>query len=123
MKRIYLIALIVLACVVTLNSYFLKQIKTSQLDFQKNFLLRQTELCGNHVEKTLSNYENDLNRIIFKYIGETHEIFRTNKVMNLITRDLESFMPSTAISFRISLFTITRTVTWVFLSMTMMNLL
>ncbi len=90
MKRIYLIAVIVLVCVVSLNAYFLNQIRKSQFDFQKNILLRQAQLCGNHVEKTLLNYDNDLNRIIYKYIGETHKIFRNKQVMSLITKDLES---------------------------------
>ncbi len=90
MKRIYTIVIIVLAVVVGLNMYFFSQIRRSQLDFQRNILLRQTQLCGNHVERTVSNYESDLNRIIFKYMGQIHEIFQNRDVMYPITRDLES---------------------------------
>ncbi len=91
MKRIYIIVIIVLSFVVGLNTFFYSQIRESQLDFQKNILLRQTQLCGNHVERTVSNYESDLNRTIFKYIKEMHDIFLDKQVMYLITRDLESF--------------------------------
>ncbi len=91
MKRIYLIVVIVLAVVIGLNIYFFSQIRNSQLAFQSNILLHQTQLCGNHVERTVSNYESDLNRIIFKYVGDMHSIFQDKQVMYLVTRDLESF--------------------------------
>ncbi len=91
MKRIYIIVIIVLAIVIGLNAYFFDQIKTSQQDFQRNILLRQTQLCGNHVERTVSNYESDLNRIIFKYIGDMHNIFKDKQVIYQVNRDLESF--------------------------------
>ena len=91
MKRIYIIVIIVLAIVIGLNLYFFDQIRTSQQDFQRNILLRQTQLCGNHVERTVSNYESDLNRIIFKYIGDMHNIFTDKQVIYQVNRDLESF--------------------------------
>ncbi len=91
MKKIYLIVSLVLLVIISLNLVFFSLIKNAQTDFQKEVLLRQTQLCGSHVEKTISNYENDLTRIIYKNINRMHLVFEDRDVIFNIGRDLEGF--------------------------------
>jgi signal transduction histidine kinase/DNA-binding response OmpR family regulator len=91
MKRIYIIVSSVLVFILLINLFFIGQIRKSMINFQKEILFHQTQLCGNHVEKTIKEYENDLNRIIFNNIQNIHAIFDDPKVMADINRDLEGF--------------------------------
>jgi signal transduction histidine kinase/CheY-like chemotaxis protein len=61
------------------------------INFQKEILFHQTQLCGNHIEINIKEYENDLNRIIFNNVQKIHAVFDDPKVLTEITRDLEGF--------------------------------
>jgi len=91
MKRNYLIITIVIFVIIGFNLFFFNLIKKSQIDFQKKILIQQTELCGSYLEQFISEYESDLNRIIFKHIHDIHSIFSNNKIMERINNDLKSF--------------------------------
>ncbi len=91
MRKIYIIAILAITVIVVFIALLFTKVKEGQVNYQKNLLLSQVEKCGNHVEKTINNYESDLNRIIFKHIDEIHTIFEEQEAMFNISRDLESF--------------------------------
>ncbi len=90
MKRVYLIVSLILGFVILFNIFFLHNLKQSQIQFQKDLLVKQTNVCGSYIERTISNYESELNRVIFKNISDFHLIFNDDEKMFRISRDLES---------------------------------
>jgi signal transduction histidine kinase/DNA-binding response OmpR family regulator len=91
MKKIYLIIVAVLLALIAINHYYLKKFNRDQIVYQKNLVLEQSRLVGSHMEQIISNYENDLTKILFKYNYSLPEIFNSDKVLNNITSDLRSF--------------------------------
>lgn len=91
MKRTLLIVVVVILAVAGFNLFFFTHLKKVQLNYQKEVLLKQTMLCGEHLENIISDYENDLNRIIFRNLNTISTIFSDRKQMHSVTRELESF--------------------------------
>jgi len=91
MRRIYILVSTILILIVVVYLFFIGQIKHSLIEFQKDLLFKQTVLCGNYVDKTVKEYENDLNRIIFNNINVINTIFEDKKVMHNVNQELESF--------------------------------
>ncbi len=91
MKKIYYLLSIIIILTIGLNFILIKRAKSTQVNFQKDFLFEQTQLCGNFVEKAIKDYESDLTRIIFKHINEIYQIFDSPDAMFYISRDLEGF--------------------------------
>ncbi len=77
--------------IIVLNVILLYHLRNKQVQFHKNFLYNQTELCANYIETTISNYENDLNRIIFLNNKNLHLIFTDKKITNEILAELQKF--------------------------------
>jgi len=91
MKKIYITTIISLAFVIASSTLFFQKAKNEQVDYQEQILLTQAEKCGNYIERIISRYESDLNKIIFKHIDNIHSIFEDKDVLFSVSRDLESF--------------------------------
>jgi signal transduction histidine kinase/CheY-like chemotaxis protein len=91
MKKIYLIVVIVMLTVIGINYYFFIKCKKDQIDFQKELILQQTRLVGTHIEKTISDYQVDLTKILFNNSQYLSEIFSNEKVLNRVSNNLKSF--------------------------------
>lgn len=91
MKKIYIITIISITIVIAFSVLFFREAKNRQIEYQKNILIGQIIKCGNFVEKTLIDYESDLNGIIFKHIDHISDIFTEERIMYEVSRDLEGF--------------------------------
>lgn len=65
MKRFYFIIAFSFLLIVSVNVMFYRSFYNLQINQYKNFLLRQSEVCVNEVERTLLKFESDLNYILF----------------------------------------------------------
>ena len=80
MRKIYLIVVVALFIVIGINYYNFLKFQKDQVEFQKEVVLRQTRIIGGHLEKTISNYQNDLTKILFLNTQYLPEIFSNEKV-------------------------------------------
>lgn len=65
MSRIRLLVITLVGIIVLINSYYFYITYSQQVDFQKDLLIKQVEICASEIETTASNFENELNFIIF----------------------------------------------------------
>ncbi len=91
MKKIYLIIIFAILAVVSINIFFLLKLKNNILEYQKSLVSEQGRLCGSYIEKTLSSYENDLTRILFRNSQLIPEIFNNPRAFRKISSDLQGF--------------------------------
>ena len=91
MKKIYITVTLAITIIIVLIVLFFQKVKEGQIGYQKDLLQSQVQKCGDYVERTITNYESDLNRIIFKHINDIHNIFNDEETMYYIGRDLEGF--------------------------------
>lgn len=84
-----MIVLLLLLTVLGLNTLLYYRYKKNVIEYQKSLVLKRVELCGAYIEKTVSKYENDLTRILFKNFKELPEIFEDGKVFTHISLDLQ----------------------------------
>ena len=98
MKKIYILIPLVIVIIIASNVYYYLNIYHLQVNFQKNFLLKQTQISGYEIEKTGQDFLSDLNFILFseninkfftdpiakEEVSRKIEIFYT-KYQNLIT--------------------------------------
>lgn len=91
MKKIYLLVLTVFILLLGFNIFYLRQIKNSNIQFQKDIVFEQALVLGENIESTIHDYESDLTRIIFRNINEIYKIFHDKESMFYISRDLEGF--------------------------------
>ncbi len=91
MKKIIYISTASLLIILILNLLALKGIRDQNIKQQQKILFHQTRQCGIHIEKTISNYENELNRIIFYNSANLHMVFSNERVMSEIIANLKGF--------------------------------
>ena len=91
MKRILYTAFASLIFILLLNVLTIKNIRNKHNRQHQHILFTQTQLCGEHIEKTISNYENELNRIIYYNSKNLHMIFSNEKIMSEVITNLKSF--------------------------------
>ena len=98
MKKINILVPLIIIIVIISNVYYFLNTYHLQVDFQKNFLLKQTQISGYEIEKTGQDFLSDLNFILFseninrfftdpvarEEVSRKIEIFYT-KYQNLIT--------------------------------------
>ena len=65
MRRIYLLLIAIILVLVTANIYYYLNIHKQQVNFQKNILTRQTEICSWEIEQHTANFMNEINYILF----------------------------------------------------------
>lgn len=91
MRKIYLIVILVTLSVIGINYFSFLKLRKVQVQFQKDVILQQTRTIGTHLEKTISNYQNDLTKILFINTQYLPEIFSNEKVLDGVTTNLKSF--------------------------------
>jgi signal transduction histidine kinase/CheY-like chemotaxis protein len=88
MKKLYLFIVLAILVVVGINVASFYSFKKNILDYQKSLVSEQIRLCGSLIEKTLTSYENELTRIIFKNSQQIPEIFNNDKVFREVSTSL-----------------------------------
>jgi signal transduction histidine kinase/CheY-like chemotaxis protein len=89
MKKIYLLVFVVIVIILAINVYYYFDIYDQQVDFQKTFLLKQTQLCGEEIEKTGLYFESELNKVLFS--DDITQFFDNEEIMQRGTKNLELF--------------------------------
>jgi hypothetical protein len=90
MKRLYIISAVLLLAILTVNILFFRSIYFQQIDYQKDIIFNQAEVCGNQIEKDGLDYQNDLNFIAFS--EDIADMFENELSMQLSLRKLELFL-------------------------------
>ncbi|MGC9470377.1 MAG: response regulator [Bacteroidales bacterium] len=65
MRKIYISISLVITTILVVNLYYYFDIYRQQIDFQKNFLINQTQICSYEIEKRADDFENELNYVLF----------------------------------------------------------
>jgi signal transduction histidine kinase/DNA-binding response OmpR family regulator len=89
MKKLYIIIVLVILVLISINVAFFYKFKKDIINYQKSLIAEQVILCGSHIEKTISSYENDLTRILFSNMQQIPEIFSNGKVFQNVSSDLQ----------------------------------
>lgn len=75
---------------VAANVYYYLNIYKQQIDFQKNILYRQTEICSWEIEQHVSNFMNEINFILFT--EDISQFFDTPETQSSSIRKIEVFL-------------------------------
>jgi signal transduction histidine kinase/DNA-binding response OmpR family regulator len=89
MKKIYFLISIVIIIILAVNIYYYFDIYEQQIDFQKDFLLKQTQICGYEIEQTEQDFRSDANKVLFNY--DFPMLFVDEEVRNKSINQLENF--------------------------------
>ena len=89
MRKIYLSVFGIIAILVVINLYYYSQIFNQQVEFQQNFLLKQTQLCGYEIEQTGFEFSSDLNKILFS--EDISRFFESEEIKSRTIQDIELF--------------------------------
>ncbi len=65
MKKVYFSVAALIVITLAVNIYYYFDIYDQQIDFQKGFLLKQTQICGYEIEQTEQEFKSDANKILF----------------------------------------------------------
>lgn len=65
MKKIYFSVAALIVITLAVNIYYYFDIYDQQINFQKDFLLKQTQICGYEIEQTEQEFRSDVNNILF----------------------------------------------------------
>lgn len=87
MKRLYALFILIVAILVLVNVFFYMYIYRQQLNYQKDLLLKQTQICGWEIERKVSDFQNELQRILF--IKNINDFFSDNQAKLIATKQLE----------------------------------
>ena len=89
MRKIYMMLIAIVVVLVAANIHYYLNIYNQQINFQKNILARQTEICSWEIEHHVSDFLNEINFILFT---ENISLFFTNPEINISsTRKIEVF--------------------------------
>lgn len=89
MKKIYFSVFGIIAILVVINIYYYSQMFNQQVEFQQNFLLKQTQLCGYEIEQTGFEFSSDLNKILFS--EDISQFFESEEIKSRTIQDIELF--------------------------------
>ncbi len=87
MRKIYLAISLVIITILVVNLYYYFDIFQQQIDFQRNFLINQTQICSFEIEKRGDDFENELNYIL--YSEDFSRFFSDKTVQDAGTKKLE----------------------------------
>jgi CheY-like chemotaxis protein/nitrogen-specific signal transduction histidine kinase len=65
MKRIYLFLSVIILLLVLVNIFYYVSVYRQQVEFQKNMLMKQTEICSWEIEMHISEFLNEMNFILY----------------------------------------------------------
>jgi signal transduction histidine kinase/CheY-like chemotaxis protein len=89
MKRIYLFLPVIILILVLANIYHYISIHRQQVDFQKNILMKQTEICSWEIEMHISEFLNEMNFIL--YTEDVSGFFQDTETRERSIRKIETF--------------------------------
>jgi hypothetical protein len=89
MKKIYFSVFGIITILVVINFYYYSQIFNQQVEFQENFLLKQTQLCGYEIEQTGFEFSSDLNKILFS--DDISRFFENEEIKSRTIQNIELF--------------------------------
>ena len=89
MKKIYILIPLVILIIIVSNIYYYLNIYHLQVNFQKNFLLKQTQITGYEIEKTGQDFLSDLNFILFS--ENINNFFTDPAAKEEVSRKIEIF--------------------------------
>ena len=87
MKRLYALFILIVAILVLVNVFFYLYIYRQQLNYQKDLLLKQTQICGWEIEKKVTDFQNELQRILFT--KNINDFFTDEQVKFDVIKQLE----------------------------------
>jgi signal transduction histidine kinase/DNA-binding response OmpR family regulator len=86
-KRLYALFVLIVAILVLVNVFFYLYIYRQQLNYQKDLLLKQTQICGWEIERKVSDFQNELQRILFT--KNINDFFNNDQAKFNVTKQLE----------------------------------
>jgi len=89
MKKIYFSVAALIVITLAVNIYYYFDIYDQQIDFQKGFLLKQTQICGYEIEQTEQEFQRDVNKILFS--NNLAGIFDNKELQTKTINQLEIF--------------------------------
>ncbi len=89
MRRIYLLLFAIITVLVVANIFYYLNIYKQQVNFQKNILMKQTEICSWEVEQHISGFMNEMNFILFT--EDISRFFTNSEIKSSGTRKIETF--------------------------------
>ncbi len=89
MKKINILIPLIIVIVIISNVYYYLNTYHLQVNFQKNFLLKQTQISGYEIEKTGQDFMSDLNFILFS--ENIHNFFTDPVAREEVSRKIEIF--------------------------------
>ena len=89
MKKIYLLISAVIIVILAVNIYYYFDIYDQQIDFQENFLLKQTQICGYEIEQTGQSFRSEANKILFS--NDLAYFFESPDIKDQSIKQLELF--------------------------------
>lgn len=87
MKKLYALFILIVAILVLVNVFFYLYIYRQQLNYQKDLLLKQTQICGWEIERKVSEFQNELQRILFT--KNINDFFTNDQAKYNVTKQLE----------------------------------
>ena len=92
MKKSLLIAIVAGILLIAANIFVTNSLYKEQLNYQKNILFKEAELCASTIDGVLTRFESDLNYILFS--DDISELFSENSDHSQSLRKLELFYSS-----------------------------
>jgi signal transduction histidine kinase/CheY-like chemotaxis protein len=92
MKKSFLIASIAGVFLIAMNIYLSYTLSKEQVNYQKNILFKQAEVCGSNIESVVQRFESDLNYILFS--DDISDLFSDHYKNSGPLRNLELFYSS-----------------------------
>ena len=92
MRKSFLIASVAGILIIVLNFIVFRDLYRKQVNYQKNILFGQADLCGSNIENVLQRFESDLNYILFS--DDISELFLDKAENSNSLRKLELFYSS-----------------------------
>ena len=89
MKRTYLLISLVIIIIFSVNIYYYFKLYQQQVSFQKNFLMKQTQIIGYEIENTGYRFESDFNYIPFS--GNLDVFFEDENIWTSVIKQFETF--------------------------------
>jgi CheY-like chemotaxis protein/PAS domain-containing protein len=89
MKKINILVPLIILIVIISNVYYFLNTYHLQIDFQKDFLLKQTQISGYEIEKTGQDFLSDLNFILFS--ENINRFFSDPVAREEVSRKIEIF--------------------------------
>jgi signal transduction histidine kinase/CheY-like chemotaxis protein len=86
-KKLYAFFILIVAILVLVNVFFYLYIYRQQLNYQKDLLLKQTQICGWEIERKVSDFQNELQRLLFT--KNINDFFTDDQAKFNVTKQLE----------------------------------